>query len=57
MSEKEPLLISQNDEDDKNDSDCDLEVKERKLRAPSSGNKIKGLPKSGKGWKKESKKF
>lgn len=56
MSEKETLLLQNIDENNSN-SDFDLEVKEPKLRAPSSRNQIKGLPKSGRGWKKESNKF
>ena len=43
--------------EDQNADDFDLEVKSApKLRTPLSGVNLKGLPKSGKGWKKESNK-
>lgn len=44
--------------EDQNTDDFDLEVKSApKLRTPKSdGVNLKGLPKSGKGWKKESNK-
>lgn len=37
-------------------SDFELEVKSLKLRTPTTGNQISGMPKSGKPWKKGSSK-
>lgn len=44
------------DQNEEEEDDFGLEVKAARLRVPQSGIHLKGLPKSGKGWKKESSK-